>query len=109
MYHCVWNQKNQNVLTEKAKRSVVMNVETFLSQTQLILVNHCLCTVIQCSIFKMVLKQNPSESATAQEWNFLFGLAQSVVQRIKGRMWSPLPSSYGQDVTNEAYLKTYFI
>lgn len=40
MYHCVGNQKNQNVLTEKAKRCAAMNVETFLPQTQLILVNH---------------------------------------------------------------------
>lgn len=56
-------------------------------KTKLILINRCLCTITQCPVFKVVLKQSLAKSATAQEWNFLFGLAQS----------------------GEAYLKTYLI
>lgn len=80
-------KRNQNVLIGNVKCCVVINVETFPSQMQLMLVNHSVCIVIQCPIFKVVLKQNFAKSATAQEWNFLFGLAQTV----------------------EAYLKTYLI
>lgn len=76
---CRGLERIKNVLTGKVKCCVVINVETFLPPCAC----KSLCIVIQCPVFKVVLKQNLAKPATAQEWNFLFGRAQAVEAYLK--------------------------